>query len=216
MDVFDDHLSRRDRSQDFLADRLLSELFDEVASDRKRDVSLEQGDTHLAHGRAHIASVSAPRPRSRSNTLPSRSLNVSNIQSLQFEQILPRAHGVFPRNSCQTQNTPADETSSAGVHPRVPATMYVRKTRRRLAAQAPEFNPAAACPWRLTRARWAAWTAARPVWSIALRRPPAAAMTKRRTRAAGRDGRARGPGPSAATAAFAAADRLHSLLSAAG
>ena len=56
------------------------------------------------------ASLSAPRPRSLSNTLPSRSLNVSNIQ------ISSRCPASM-MGMRKTQNTPADETSSAGVHP---------------------------------------------------------------------------------------------------
>ena len=32
----------------------LGDLFDEIPSDRQRDVGLEQGDAHLAHGRAHV------------------------------------------------------------------------------------------------------------------------------------------------------------------
>ena len=65
------------------------------------------------------ASVSAPRPRSLSNTLPSRSLNVSNIQILLND-------AEAPNGTCQTQNAPADETSSAGVHPWALTSMYVR------------------------------------------------------------------------------------------
>ena len=55
VDDLDDHLPRRDRAQHFLADRFLGDLVDEIARDRERDVGLEQGDAHFAHGRAHVA-----------------------------------------------------------------------------------------------------------------------------------------------------------------
>ena len=41
----------------------------------------------------------------------------------------------------QTQNTPADETSSAGVHPWALTSMYVLKTGRRLAAYGAKIQP---------------------------------------------------------------------------
>jgi hypothetical protein len=80
VDVFDDHLPRSDRAQDFLPDGLLGDLFDEVARDRERDVGPSKATRTSRMAARTSASVSAPRPRSRSNTLPSRSLNVSNIQ----------------------------------------------------------------------------------------------------------------------------------------
>ena len=57
IDVFDDHLARRDRAQHFLADRFLGDLFDEVARDRKRHVGLEQAQR-------------APRASPRARRLP--------------------------------------------------------------------------------------------------------------------------------------------------
>ena len=54
VDDLDDHLARRDRADDVLADGLLGDLVDEIARHRQRDVGLEQGDAHLAHRRAHV------------------------------------------------------------------------------------------------------------------------------------------------------------------
>src|SRR3546814_15786615 len=47
-------ISRRDRTQDILADRKFGDLIDEAAHDGQRDVGFEQGDSHFAHRRAHV------------------------------------------------------------------------------------------------------------------------------------------------------------------
>src|SRR6476469_4487139 len=49
MDVFDDHLARRDRTKHFLAHGLLSDLIDEMTGDRERDVRLQQRNANLSH-----------------------------------------------------------------------------------------------------------------------------------------------------------------------
>ena len=54
------------------------------------------------------ASLSAPRPRSLSNTPPSRSLRLSNI---------PISSCCSAHMGCKTHFAPADETSSASAHP---------------------------------------------------------------------------------------------------
>ena len=54
VDDLDDLLSRRDRAQHVLADRLFGHLVDEAADHRQRDVGFEQRDAHFAHGRANV------------------------------------------------------------------------------------------------------------------------------------------------------------------
>ena len=139
------------------------------------------------------ASLSAPRPRSRSNTLPSRSLNVSNIQ---ISSAMRRPMG------CETQNTPADETSSAGVHPWALTSMSVLRTRRRLAAARRESSTVVrtlACPLGLARARRRRRrvlprprpgpppSRAAPARAAAPRRSPGSARWRSGTRSIGRD-----------------------------
>ena len=54
MDDLDDLLAGGDRAQHLLADRFLRGSVDELADDREGDVGLEQGDSDLAHRRAHV------------------------------------------------------------------------------------------------------------------------------------------------------------------
>src|SRR5690606_5864885 len=51
----DDHLPRRDRAQDLLADRAGTDLVDERAHDRQRHVGLEQRDANLAQRLRDVA-----------------------------------------------------------------------------------------------------------------------------------------------------------------
>ena len=54
VDDLDDHLARSDRADDFLSDRPLGDLVDEVARHGQSDVRLEQRNAHFAHRRAHV------------------------------------------------------------------------------------------------------------------------------------------------------------------
>src|SRR5436190_9769692 len=116
MDDLDDHLPRRDGAQDFLADRFLGHLVDEIAGDGERNVSLEQRDSHLAHCRAHVALTECATPAK-----PVEYAAEPIAQRVKHSNLLNDAKR-------RTQNTPADETSSAGVHPRALASMYVLRT----------------------------------------------------------------------------------------
>ena len=140
VDDLDDHLARRDRAQDFLADRLLGDLVDEIASHRQRDVGLEQRDAHLAHRRAHVG-------------LGERAAPAKPVEYA-AEPIAQTCRTFKSPNRCpahmgrKTQNTPADETSSASVHP-LGADIDVcpiRRARRLARCASSKFNSAAACP----------------------------------------------------------------------
>ena len=54
VDDLDDHLARSDRSDDFLSDRTLGDLVDEVAGHGQSDVRFEQRNANFAHCRAHV------------------------------------------------------------------------------------------------------------------------------------------------------------------
>ncbi len=54
MDDLDDLLAGRDRFGDRGAGGLLLDGLDELARHRQRDVGLQQGDAHFAHGGAHV------------------------------------------------------------------------------------------------------------------------------------------------------------------
>ena len=118
VDDLDDHLARRDRAQHFLADRFFGDLVDEIARDRQSDVGLEQRDTHFAHRRAHVrlAERAAPaKPVEYAAEPIAQRVEHSNLLTMRAAQW-----------GAQTQNTPADETSSAGVHPWALTSMSVR------------------------------------------------------------------------------------------
>ena len=54
VDDLDDHLTGRDRPQDFLPDRLFLDAGDELLDHGQGHVRLKQGDTHLAQGGADV------------------------------------------------------------------------------------------------------------------------------------------------------------------
>ena len=62
VDDLDDHLPWRDRAKHFLTDGFFSDLFDEIARHRQRNVGFEQGHAHLAHGRAHVGLIERAAP----------------------------------------------------------------------------------------------------------------------------------------------------------
>ena len=124
VDDLDDHLARRDRADALPAPTARSVTLSTKSRATGSATSASSSATRTSRIAARTsASVSAPRPRSRSKTLPSRSLRLSNIQISQsmFGPIWGR----------KTQNTPADETSSAGVHPRALIIDVVSKRRAR-------------------------------------------------------------------------------------
>ena len=63
VDDLDDHLARRHRLDDGGADRLLAHLVDERAHHVERDVGLEQGAAHLAHGGIDVSFRQRTAPR---------------------------------------------------------------------------------------------------------------------------------------------------------
>ena len=60
MDDLDHLLAGRDRAQDFLADGALLDPGDEILGDRQGDVSLKQGDAHLAQGLVNVLFFKSP------------------------------------------------------------------------------------------------------------------------------------------------------------
>ncbi len=109
MDVFDDHLARRDRAQHFLADRFFGDLFDEIAGDGQRHVGLEQRDANLAHRGAHVGLGKRAAPPQ-----PVEYAAEPIAQRVEHSSLL-RCRGAHMGS--QMQIAPADETSLAGVHP---------------------------------------------------------------------------------------------------
>ena len=60
VDDLDDHLTRRDGAQHFLADRFLLHLVDEIAHDGQGDVRFKQGYPDVAHGGGHVGFAQRP------------------------------------------------------------------------------------------------------------------------------------------------------------
>ena len=79
MDDLDDLLARRDRAQHLLADRLLGRLVDELADHREATSASSSAMRTSRIAARTSASVSAPRPRRRSNTPQRRSPRLSNM-----------------------------------------------------------------------------------------------------------------------------------------
>jgi hypothetical protein len=145
MDDLDDHLARSDRAEHFLPDRFLGDLINEIARDRQRDVGLEQGDAHFAHGGAHVGF--------RERAAPAKPIEYAAkpvAQAIEHPSLLAMT---MP----ETRNTPADETSSASVHPWAQLIMLSKSTVRRLveAAASVKEMPAQAAERSASARGWA-------------------------------------------------------------
>ena len=133
VDDLDDLLTRRDRLQHLLADRLLGHRIDEAADHRQRDIGLEQRDPHFAHRLADIvlAQRAAPTQRREDGAEPvGQTVEHCPGHSIPTAKTAKRKNGrrTKPRRPAAaraiTRKKPADETSSASLNSRAIALSH--------------------------------------------------------------------------------------------
>ena len=120
-DDLDDHLSRRDRAQHVRPDGALRGLVHEFAHDRQRDVGFQQGDSHFAHGCAHV--------RLGERTAPTKLVEHTTepiAQTIEHHHLIAAETAEKPTSNAATHNAPVGETSPTSVYPWTGTSRTVR------------------------------------------------------------------------------------------
>ena len=126
IDDLDHLLSRRDRAQHVLPDRLFGDRIDEAANDRQCDVGFEESDPHLAHGVAHVLLAQRAAPfQPVENSTPSRSDRLSNTMRYSFAA---KARYGQSGVKCQKRRRTKPRRPASRISNRNPTCMILRLT----------------------------------------------------------------------------------------